>query len=310
MNRDQGLAPGTIKEDLVMGMRIRTNVSSLTAQRFLSDSNSQLQSSMEKLSSGYRINKSADDAAGLAISESLRGKVRGLNVAQRNANDAVSLVQVAEGGMNEMTNILVRLRELSVQSSTDTIGDRERGYLNREYTQLVDELDRIGSSTEFNGTKIFDPNNTQDQFVIQVGTNGTAPEENIDTIRIGLEGLKFNSESLGLGKGSEIGPAELGGTAPARDEISAKLTTIDSALDRIASERATLGSVQSRLNSAINGLGVNVENMETARSRIKDVDIAAESARLTQSRILTQAGLSVLSQANAAPEQSLSLLRG
>ena len=139
-------------------------------------------------------------------------------------------------------------------------------------------------------SKIFDPNNTQDQFVIQVGTNGTAPEENIDTIRIGLEGLKFNSESLGLGKGSEIGPAELGGTAPARDEISAKLTTIDSALDRIASERATLGSVQSRLNSAINGLGVNVENMETARSRIKDVDIAAESARLTQSRILTQAG--------------------
>ncbi|NBQ53198.1 MAG: flagellin FliC, partial [Proteobacteria bacterium] len=197
-----------------MGMRIRTNVSSLTAQRFLSDSNSQLQSSMEKLSSGYRINKSADDAAGLAISESLRGKVRGLNVAQRNANDAVSLVQVAEGGMNEMTNILVRLRELSVQSSTDTIGDRERGYLNREYTQLVDELDRIGSSTEFNGTKIFDPNNTQSQFVIQVGTNGTAPEENIDTIRIGLEGLKFNSESLGLGKGAEIGPAELGGTAP------------------------------------------------------------------------------------------------
>ncbi|NDE15688.1 flagellin FliC, partial [bacterium] len=186
-----------------MGLRIRTNVSSLTAQRFLSDSNNALQSSMEKLSSGYRINKSADDAAGLAISESLRGKIRGLNVAQRNANDAVSLVQVAEGGMNEMTNILVRLRELAVQSSTDTIGDRERGYLNREYTQLVDELDRIGASTEFNGTRIFDPNNEQSQFVIQVGTNA---DTTVDAIKIGLEGLKFNSESLGLGKGAEIGP--------------------------------------------------------------------------------------------------------
>jgi flagellin len=289
-----------------MGMRIKTNVSSLTAQRFLTDSNTQLQSSMEKLSSGYRINKSADDAAGLAISESLRGKVRGLNVAQRNANDAVSLVQVAEGGMNEMTNILVRLRELTVQASTDTIGDRERGYLNREYTQLVDELDRIGASTEFNGTRIFDPNNPNDRFVIQVGTNA---DTNVDTIQIGLEGLKFNSEGLGLGKSAEIGPAELGGTAPTRDEISAKLTTIDGALDRIASERATLGSIQSRLNSAINGLGVNIENMETARSRIKDVDIAAESAKLTQNRILAQAGVSVLAQANAAPEQALALLR-
>jgi len=289
-----------------MGLRIRTNVSSLTAQRFLSDSNNALQSSMEKLSSGYRINKSADDAAGLAISESLRGKIRGLNVAQRNANDAVSLVQVAEGGMNEMTNILVRLRELAVQSSTDTIGDRERGYLNREYTQLVDELDRIGSSTEFNGTRIFDPNNEQSQFVIQVGTNA---DTNVDAIKIGLEGLKFNSESLGLGKGAEIGPATLGGDAPSREEISGKLTTIDGALDRIASERATLGSIQSRLNSAINGLGVNVENMETARSRIKDVDVAAESARLTQTKILSQAGLSVLSQANAAPEMALALLR-
>lgn len=289
-----------------MGMRIRTNVSSLTAQRFLSDSNNQLQASMEKLSSGYRINKSADDAAGLAISESLRGKIRGLNVAQRNANDAVSLVQVAEGGMNEMTNILVRLRELAVQSSTDTIGDRERGYLNREYTQLVDELDRIGASTEFNGTRIFDPNNEQSQFVIQVGTNA---DTTVDAIKIGLEGLKFNSETLGLGKGAEIGPAELGAEGPNRDDISSRLTTIDGAIDRIASERATLGSIQSRLNSAINGLGVNVENMETARSRIKDVDVAAESARLTQTRILNQAGLSVLSQANAAPEMALALLR-
>jgi flagellin len=261
---------------------------------------------MEKLSSGYRINKSADDAAGLAISESLRGKIRGLNVAQRNANDAVSLVQVAEGGMNEMTNILVRLRELAVQSSTDTIGDRERGYLNREYTQLVDELDRIGASTEFNGTRIFDPNNEQSQFVIQVGTNA---DTTVDAIKIGLEGLKFNSETLGLGKGAEIGPAELGAEGPNRDDISSRLTTIDGAIDRIASERATLGSIQSRLNSAINGLGVNVENMETARSRIKDVDVAAESARLTQTRILNQAGLSVLSQANAAPEMALALLR-
>ena len=157
-----------------MGMRIRTNVSAITAQRFMSDNRDAMAKNLERLSSGYRINKSSDDAAGLAISESLRGKVRGLNVAKRNANDAVSMVQVAEGSMNEMTNILIRLRELTVQSATDTLGNKERGYLNTEYTQLGDELDRIGNTTEFNGIKIFDKEQKRDQFVIQVAAQSSA----------------------------------------------------------------------------------------------------------------------------------------
>jgi len=291
-----------------MGMRIRTNVSSLTAQRFMSDNKDAMGKNLEKLSSGYRINKSSDDAAGLAISESLRGKIRGLNVAKRNANDAVSMVQVAEGSMNEMTNIMIRLRELTVQSATDTLGDRERSFLNREYTQLADELDRIGNTTEFNGIKIFDKDADRDQFVIQVGTNGTKPEDNADTISISLKGLKFNTEDLGIGKGDEIGAMD-GGAGPSIEEISGKLNTIDEALSKIASERATLGSVQSRLGSALSNLTINVENMETAKSRIKDVDFASETAELTQNRILTSSTTSVLQQANATPEMALQLLR-
>ena len=292
-----------------MGMRIRTNVSSLNAQRFMTENTASQSQSLERLSSGYRINKSADDAAGLAISESLRGKVRGLGQAQRNANDAVSLVQIAEGGMTEMSNILIRMRELAVQASTDTVGDRERGYLNREYTQLVDELDRIGKTTEFNGTRIFDTAGDKAQFVIQVGTNGSKPEENMDTLAINLAGLKFDSKTLGFGKESEIGPKDSSAKGPERDVIASRLGTIDSALDKIASERATLGSVQSRLGTAISSLGVQIENMETAKSRIKDVDFASETAKATQARILTQSNLSVLTQANAAPEMALQLLR-
>ena len=282
-----------------MGMRIRTTVPAITAQRFMSDNRDAMNKNLERLSSGYRINKSADDAAGLAISEGLRGKIRGLNVAKRNANDAVSMVQVAEGSMNEMTNILIRLRELTVQSSTDTLGEKERSYLNREYTQLADELDRIGNSTEFNGIN---------QFVIQVGTNGTRPEENIDTISVNIAGLKFNTEDLGIGKGSEIGALE-GETGPELSEISSKLNVLDNALTKIASERATLGSVQSRLGSALSNLSINVENMETAKSRIKDVDFASETAELTQNRILTSSTTAVLQQANQMPEQALQLLR-
>jgi flagellin len=291
-----------------MGMRIRTNVPAITAQRFMSDNKDAMSKSLERLSSGYRINKSADDAAGLAISESLRGKIRGLNVAKRNANDAVSMVQVAEGSMNEMTNILIRLRELTVQSSTDTIGERERSFLNREYTQLADEIDRIGNSTEFNGIKIFDKEADRDQFVIQVGTNGTTPDMNTDTIAINLAGLKFNTADLGIGKEAEIGSVD-GGAGPSMEDISSKLNVIDEALNKIANERATLGSVQSRLGSALSNLAINVENMETAKSRIKDVDFASETAELTQARILTSSTTAVLQQANAAPEQVLQLLR-
>jgi len=291
-----------------MGMRIRTNVSSLTAQRNMLQNTERMGQSFERLASGYRINKSADDAAGLAISESLRGKVRGLNQAKRNANDAVSLIQIAEGGMNEMSNILIRLRELTVQAASDTIADPERQFLNKEYVQLVDEMDRIAQTSEFNGVRLF-AEGSKEQYVIQVGTNGSAPEENLDTITIGLEGLKFGSADLGLGKEAEIGPVSVGEEGPSREDIAGRLNVIDDSLKKMAGERSTLGALQSRLNSAISNLGSQVENMSAANSRIRDVDFASETAEMTQSRVLTQANLSVLSQANAAPEMALSLLR-
>ncbi len=290
-----------------MGMRIRTNVASLTAQRHTEQNNASMGKAFERLSSGYRINRSSDDAAGLSISENLRGKIRGLSQAKRNANDAVSMVQIAEGAMDEMSNIMIRLRELSVQSASDTIGDVERGFLNREYTQLVDEIDRISKTAEFNGLQFFNTDKTE--FVMQVGVNGTAPEDNADTITLNLEGLQFNSEALGLGKDAEIGPSSIDGSAPDRNSIAEKLGIIDTGLKRLASERATLGAVQNRLNSAISNLSISTENMTTARSRIVDVDYAAETANLTQSRIMTQAATSVLGQASASPEMALSLLR-
>ena len=291
-----------------MGLRIRTNVSSLTAQRFAQNNSDQMQKNLERLSSGYRINRSADDAAGLAISESIRAKVRGLNQAKRNANDAVSMVQVAEGSLNEIGNILVRMRELTIQSASDTIGDQERSYLNREYTQLVDEVDRISATTEFNSLKLFDADQ-KDQLVIQVGVNGTEVDANQDTITLNLDGLKtLNTEGLNLGKDAEIGPIDVGGTIE-RDSVVEKLTTIDDAINRVASERATMGSVQSRLNTAVSNLSIQNENLQTANSRIRDVDFAEETSRLTQNRVLQQSSLSVLMQANQRPDMALQLLR-
>lgn len=291
-----------------MGLRIRTNVSSLTAQRFAHNNSREMQQSLERLSSGYRINKSADDAAGLAISESIRAKVRGLNQAKRNANDAVSMIQVAEGSLNEIGNILVRMRELTIQSASDTIGDLERSYLNREYTQLVDEIDRISATTEFNTLKLFNADQ-KDELVIQVGVNGSAVEDNQDTITLSLEGLKtLNVEGLNLGREDEIGPASLDGSIE-RDVVVGKLNDIDDAINRVSSERATLGAIQSRLNTAVGNLSIQNENLQTANSRIRDVDFAEESSRLTQSRVLQQSSLSVLMQANQMPDMALQLLR-
>lgn len=292
-----------------MGMRIRTNVASLVAQRFMEKNNSDVQASMERLSSGYRINKSSDDAAGLAISESLRGQVRGLNVAKRNANDAISLVQVAEGSMNEMSNILIRMRELTIQAATDTLGEKERSFLNKEYIALVDEMDRIAKSTEFNGRKIFDTASDMSEYVIQVGTKNALPTDNTDTITVNLEGLKFDSGTLGLGKENEIGAKTPGEAGPDRASISEKLGIIDTALDKLATERATIGATQNRLNSALSNLSISIEAQETARSRIKDVDFASETAALTQARIMSQSNSAVLVQANQAPEMALGLLR-
>lgn len=294
-----------------MGMRIRTNVTSLVAQRHLSNNNKTLGESLERLSSGYRINKSRDDAAGLAVSENMRGKIRGLNQAKRNANDAVSMLQVAEGAMNEMGNILIRMRELTVQAASDTLGDRDRSFLNREYVQLAHEIDRIAATTEFNGNKFFveDSDNPMTEYIIQVGTNNTPVDSNQDTLSINLEGLKFTTADLGITTESEIGPKNMEEEGPARNDIALRLTTIDDALERLASERATLGSMQSRLDSTINNLSISVENLNTSMSRIRDVDYANETSELAKKRILSQSNLSVLSQANQLPEMALTLLR-
>ena len=308
-----------------MGLRIRTNVASLTAQRRLGQSSDALQSSMQKLSSGSRINKAADDAAGLAISENLRADIRGLNVAKRNALDGVSMVQTAEGGLEETTNMLVRLRELAVQGSSDTIGKQERGFLNKEYLQLKDEIDRIALSTEFNGTHLLMGNaakdfgdellngNTGDNpLEIQIGKDYYKENDAVDA-RNPVNIIKIDMSMLNgftTGEGSlNIGRAEEGTQVIDKASAQGSITALDSAINRVNEQRAYLGAIQNRFTSTIANLGSQVENLDTARSRIRDTDFAAETATFTQSKILEQAGTSILGQANQLPQMALSLLQ-
>jgi flagellin len=279
---------------------------------------------MEKLASGYRINKAADDAAGLAISEKLKADIRGLNMAKRNASDGVSLVQTAEGGLNEVGNILSRLRELAVQSSSDTIGNVERGFLNKEYGSLKDEIDRITNATEYNGTRLLVGNqesldsslvNRSNPYPleIQVGKDYfTSVDEKgqtnpVNVIRIDLQNLNTftDANGLNLGKSTEDGGTRVDSKESAQQSIG----TLDSAIQKVAEYRSYLGSIQSRLGSTINNLSVQSENFAAANSRIRDTDFADESAKLTQSNILKQAGIAVLSQANQAPQAALRLLQ-
>jgi flagellin len=289
-----------------MGLRIRTNVQSLNAQRRLSDSNKASGSSMEKLASGFRINKSADDAAGLAISEKMKAGIVSESQAKRNANDGVSMLQVSEGAMNEVSNILVRMRELATQAASDTISNNEREYTNREYTQLTEEIDRISNVTEFSGIKLLKGEGAEEnagisggEFTIHVG-KGDGSVENTDTINVSMESLKMDTESLEIA-GSEINEG--------REQATEQLSKIDSALNTVASTRATIGAKQNRLESTIRNLDVSIENQSAARSQIKDVDYASESATFTQQNILKQGGVSVLAQSNSLPELALGLLR-
>lgn len=297
-----------------MGLRVKTNISSINAQRNLGKTSGQTREIMQQLSSGYRINKAADDAAGLAISNNITAKTRSLEQAARNANDGVSLVAIAESGMNEITNILTRLRELATQAASDTISNTERGYTNREYTKLVDEIQRIANTTEWNGLKVLQgsANNSEfgnDLITIHVGA-GDGTVENRDTIKLDIDSMSLiPSQDLGLeASGSQIGP-ENEGESFTREMAADKLKTIDAALGKVASTRATLGAQQSRLTSAINNLGIQVENYKSANSRIRDVDFAAATAEFTQNKILSQAGASVLAQANQEPEIVMQLLR-
>ena len=279
-----------------MGLRIATNVSSLTAQRHLRDTRALLDQSLERLSSGYRINRAGDDAAGLAISEKLIAKTRGLVQAQRNASDGISLIQVAEGGLGEIQNILVRLRELGVQAASDTIGGQERNYLNEEFQALKEEVDRIANVTEFNGTMLLD--GTGGSLDFQVNTGGL---NLLGVDRITFDAFKsdVNVDKLGL---EECGVSR-------KVDAQSALNFIDNAIQNVSSIRGDLGAIENRLNSSIRNLGISIENLSAANSRIKDVDIASETGELTKSNILMQAGTAVLAQANAVPKTVLTLLQ-
>lgn len=275
-----------------MGLRINTNIASQEVQRNLRLSNATQESEFAKLSSGKRITKSADDAAGLAIAKKLDAETRGLKVASRNANDAISLVQVAEGGLNETSNILTRLRELSIQASTDTIGDAERGYLSLEYEQLVQEADRISQTTSFNGQPLLKGEGGVLQF--QVGAYGGAENR----IEIDSAQADASAERLGIG-GSNI---------RSKQDAIDNLKVIDDAIGKVSSYRANFGALQSRLTSTMNNLDTTIVNQEAARSRIEDVDVADATAKLASSQVRNAAGTATLAQANQLGQGALRLI--
>ena len=274
-----------------MGLRVNTNVTSINAQRNLSQVTGRLSTNFRRLSTGLRISSAADDAAGLAISERLRSQVRSLDQAKRNANDGISMVQTAEGALNEVSSILTRLRELSIQANNGTVSDTDKDTLNEEFTSLVNEIDRIGNSTEFNNIKLLDGSASTVSF--QVGFGTTA---NIDTLDVTLQ--EATASNLGLSS------LDIGSTGSQTGAI----TAIDTAINTVSGLRGSLGAVQNRLGSTINNLAIQTENLSAAESRIRDVDVAYETAQLTRNNILQQASISVLSQANAQPQAALSLL--
>jgi flagellin len=276
-----------------MGLRINTNLQALVAHRNLDANRRAQETSLERLSSGNRINRAGDDAAGLAISERIRASTRSLAQAGRNAQDGISMIQVAEGGTNEVSNILVRMRELSIQAASDTISNKERGFIDKEVQQLRAEIDRIASTTEFNGTKLL--NGSSHKLDIQVGLNNSASQ---DRLVVDADNQNVTTQALGIQAISTM----------SKEQAQANLEKLDFALTRLNENRSALGALQNRLQSTINNIGTYRENLEAARSRIRDTDMASETSELTKSNILSQAGISVLSQANANPQQALKLL--
>lgn len=276
-----------------MGLRINTNVQSLNAQRNLGISNEKQAASLNKLSSGARITKAGDDAAGLAISEKLKGSIRSMQQANRNANDGISLIQTAEGGINEVSNILLRLRELSVQAASDTVGDVERSFTDKEFQALKGEVDRIAQVTKFNGRSLL--NGTGETLDFQVGIDNS-PE---------LDRLQFATANADVTLG-KLGLSDTG--TMSKESAQENLAKIDFAIQGVNENRAGLGALQNRLSSTVNNLGIATENLSAANSRIRDVDMANESSELTKQSILSQAGTSVLAQANTSQNLALKLL--
>jgi len=272
-----------------MGLRVNTNIFSLTAQRNLNDVSSRLSGNFARLSSGLRIASASDDAAGLGISERMRSQIRSLSVAGRNTQDGISLAQTAEGALNEVSNNLSRLRELAVQASNGTLSTSDRTTIDTEFQAVIGEIQRIADQTEFNGISLLNSTTTID---IQVGL------DNGETIGIGLQNTVTSSAGLGLSNVSTL-------TATT---ASNSLATIDSAIDSVNTARGELGAAQNRLSSAFRSINTVRENLSASESRIRDVDVAFETADLTRNSILQQAAVSVLAQANVQPQLALSLL--
>ena len=284
-----------------MPVRIFNNIPSLNAQRILGINNDRLATSVERIASGIRINRGADDAAGLAISESLRSDIRALRQAVRNANDGISLINVTEGALNEQAGILIRLRELSSQAATGTVGSTERATIQLEFTALRDEIDRIANSTEFNGQKLVDGSlasgvTASAQILIQVGIDSTASSR-----------INLNSD-VNL---TSISATSLGIDVLSVTTAAAALTALDSinsAIDTVTAGRGKVGAVQNRLVRTISNLSIGVENLQAAESAIRDADIAEEVALLTRNQILVQASTAMVGQANLIPQSVLQLL--
>jgi len=281
-----------------MGLIVNTNLLSLNAQRSVKNTQNSLGTSVARLSSGMRINSAKDDAAGMAISMKLTAHVRSLNQAVRNAQDGISVVQVAEGGMNEIHNILTRMRELGQQAATGTLSTADRTALQTEFSDLKSEIDRISDTSDFNGLKLMDGSLSASGVSLQVGINNTAND------RISITGSTFgniDASALGLTTATLSSIDTVG-------HAQSMLTMLDSAISIVSTRRGNLGAVQNRLGSTIANLEIASENLSAANSRIADADFAIETANLTKSQIILQAGVAVLSQANTIPQYALQLL--
>jgi flagellin len=276
-----------------MGFRINTNTSSLAAQRSLTEVNRKSEDTLAKMSSGSRIVKASDDAAGMAISEKLKSSVRSLAQANRNANDGVSMIQVAEGGLNETQNILTRLRELSIQSASDTIGESERGFTNMEYQSLKEELQRISEVTQYNGVQLLNGEGPALDF--QVGIKNDDFQDRIT----------YNTGSISSGLGSlDIDDIDV----TSKEGAQESLAKIDAAVEKVSGQRAELGALQNRLFSTSNNIMGSMENLSAANSRIRDVDYAEVAAQNATNNILQNAGTAVLAQANSKNQGALRLI--
>lgn len=275
-----------------MGLRISTNVAAIATQRHLAKSERDMQDSLKALSSGTRLVNASTDAAGLAISENLKGQIGGLKQAARNAENATSLIQVAEGGLNEQNNILVRLRELGIQAASDTVSDTERGFLNQEFDQLTQEFERIAQTTTFGNKKLLVGSN--EKFQYHVGPNAGA--ENV---------IEYTLDADSTAGALEVDGLSIEDKGGARDSLQA----LDGAIEKLAAIRANFGAIQSRLVTAKSNIDIQVENVSAAKSRIADTDVAEESAKLVQAKVLQDVGLATLAQATALPSRAETLIR-